>query len=80
VTAIIDRPNDVTKEAIAVAVDRAPSADPSPLEAGPAGFNRADSDEVLWVTAVVPQGVQPPACPVWGQGDILVISAKSRVV
>jgi hypothetical protein len=35
---------------------------------------------VVWATAVVPQGVQPPACPDWGQGDILVISAKSRVV
>ena len=39
-----------------------------------ANLDRADSDEVVWVTAVVPQGVQPPACPV-GAGQYVCTDA-----
>jgi len=34
---------------------------------------------VVWDTAAIPRD-KPPACPVWGQGDILTTSAKSSAV
>jgi hypothetical protein len=50
----------------------APSADPR--HGGRAYAVAPTAQTAVWATAVVPQGVQPPTHPVWGQGRSKVVA------